>query len=1545
MSRPASWIADEYGSSYLNNPQQQNRDFAAARNMATLIKQTVQAKGGDAQRTGVLIDETLDELRGRAPFSFVTPAFALGTTQVLLDRANQMSGPDFVKYLEGIKDRDNPLFFWQKTTLDPLMDEVKNRTSAHVNKLYGKSTFAVFEGMKGQHGPLAYSAGAADAVLNEVGSGTRGMLLAASNPLEAGRQVIDMGRNLDSVPEALKQQFREADKLIEATQLDDYHKGYLHARLVLIVLDVKDVVDVGMSLTNLAQQIRKGNVHNIGDATRALDEGPNMLRPRDGDTPNGNPGRNTPPLNPEQPQRGRIPDPVEDPAVRLQRQIDQTRRESSGSAVVFKNGIPIGVDGSARSGLFIELNANGRQFIAEIRTIKAKDGREYLGWGTNDRVYPLETTDKSGRPLSYFNEDGTLNRQAVAARIVDQLNHRAASPDALVPKGQWAAAREVSERVGTVGNAIIWNNDIPYRVHATKGTGVGFDVQVGGQTMVAEFRYAKTSQGLHPGWGTNDRWYPIADLETTRDKSGNIDIDRIKDRIQSDIDRGLAKQDALVSRSDWERRYPEQARQQPESKQQPESLPTSEPNPSRPSGGSTSAMPPDSPPPRTPGSAFLPDELPGRGGPQSSDMGNGELHDRGPTVPTPMPPGTPGIPDGPLSRVPGSSPPDALPPKAQTPTTDGGGTSAMPPGTPDGPPPRTPRSDALPPTAETPPRDRPPSAENPPSNLSGGMGGGKTPGDRPVAGGNPDDPKNQPGDGTPTPRQQDVDLTRPRTFSHSGKQWDIIGVNDGNPPSLELVSQNAVPRFVPTDALLPRAPDGQLRPREVSLVQTNGKGEVTSREAYTVVGVEDNGLRISRNGENGAKVERVVAYNAPNTEVRFDFPNGANYAAKQTVNGSVRFEPVGAERATVEIVPGMRFEARLQGRELEGSRLIEMNPRGELFARNPENALATPERISISDVAPTWQKVTSTTAPGADLYMDSANYRRAGLRSGRDGESLDNIGTIDGQSKIQHGFANQIYKPVLEALRNPATTGDVSIAMYGIGTSLDGKRYTEALLKYADTHPSNKVTIHSGDVQINGRTGEDLKAWLAKEHPNITITEPPAPSNFRVPHEKIVAIGDQVFISSEKIGMTMSRKIGFMTELGGEDAQLMHKYIQQLGDPKAVSSERSQVLGKLAERGVLIDDPIAGHYPNAAAMSRTITEAQGHLRIFQSDVSDVEAAKLIAKRAESGIPIDLKYRGIDPESKRILDEAAERFPNLKHQLVAANGPLSPIYQHENFVLSEKGGVLSSAYMWEPKAQQVPRYTNGGEGGVLLNADQARQYEQFLNQSPTREIGPRAVLNEIEEALKKPDLWPKLWEVIEQKLPWNRNQASAIDSPQLTATAQSQTSNIVSLGVNAGPDRPQEERVHTLPANLSQSSALVPTPPQAGDVNFIAYQQSTKAADQLNASLNLPRSEATEKLVVAAATLGVMRDHRVDEIALNKPTATEPGGMTAFVIEKTGNSETDRVSTLSMPEVMQMQLDEGYRALAQAAPVQTLAQNPQPTQTLGQEDQQAGRKLS
>jgi len=2221
MSQPASWIADEYGGSYLNNPQQQQRDLAAAHDMAVLIQQTVQAKGGDYRRTGELINETLDELSDRAPFGFVTPAFALGMTQVLLDRANSMSGPEFVQYLEGIRDRDNPLFFWQQSTLDPLMDEVKERTRAHVEEIYGRSTFSVFEGMKGQHGPLAFGAGAADAVLEELGGGGRGLLLAASNPVEAGRQAVDMLRNLEDVPEALQQMVREARELIDASRLDDYHKGFLTARVAIIALDAVDVIETGLSIGNLARRLRNGDVHNIGDALQALDDGPQAMRQRgqagdandlsagdvpartrtptaspsaqaatltdqlvDGlpanyrepyreaftqllrannyDTPeevagfsrwlNDNPdhavtrryheiaqqtmqqqmvsaypdrvefayqralddtfrdaGANTPqdrmaymegfngpnaaafrtalderalihvvdnslrqiPDNVRDAYRGsmasilseqgylgqgrfdpdgaqqyidnlagapggpsamavhnramnivvngasdRFPDGTEayyarayrqtfeaenirDPSA-AQRYIDNLDAAPNGAAMRAVHNravaaivddvvdtLPQNLQPAYARALRLSLDQAGADTPAEalshVRNLT--DGRQVQSVAAlHQRAFDsvvqsaVSSIDEPSRPAytqalresldaggrgPARNADGSpvwdygsveraqqyvidlANSPQAMQRIHDRADEvlgRSRTPDATPPvqtppqdrvdpsngtqtpsqdrvdppNGTQPAAqtppqdrvdspnntppqnpppndrqtpdpdqrqlppasqpddpllpfharpreermlppapleangqrfdvmgvdedgrvrlRPEGQRVGALpaeamfemrattpqalaepGNAVLYGRDpwltdgvveagqrpgvaersyvlrdpqnperttlVPESRAAEIFTPVGREVSYQGDTWrfqalqspgwqqgveergfqlahadgrtqfvpenravdirmqlgeEGDYRFGDVRHGvirmlpmepdrdftmpLAPGMsfearlrdremegayritvgengeltatgrirnGTevtqrieasdiapryvdvrspdfNDSFQvdsfahreamtrnraisteptglPLRDpafgnldgnpgpqlalgaqsLETQADfirrNAGNLEpgqtptltvfniafsnegearrvLDAMsdfremhgpdaqirivayepsfrsfegepayrelqqiieRDRIQveffgndpaqrevihakgvavndqvlfstgavidgsrnkadisvqlppdaarafnaylneaviGDADVGRRQQLAAdaaregVLINDPEARLPYIARAQdglirgaereltvsvselrnpettraiieraeagvnvqvqfremdPESRQlladaqqrlpnlQVEDVSAWQPRPHYNvivadreqayvgtaylwqnqqdmlqhgrsfengvllQGDSVRQLQSQMEglrflQPDNPGQRLLnpaPDDAPDVGvrlrnettgsisisAPANSSIGvdvqnsttgaiqtvsgSGNVQVSGnretlgaAATAVPDANGNVQVTDTPGLRIelqnPGTSGRTGTDVRIDNSTVNGGVQSIV-------------GNDNVQidiNQAQINGDRRQTVIDGDNNRQTQNLGANVTADSVTQTIDGRSDSRQQIGDDATARPRADIAPTRPQPLRSGDRSYDIVGVNDGERPSLEVVTHNAVPRYVPTDALVPRPPGEphpDARARQVEVVTAGAQGEV--REPYEIAGVRRDGLLLNRPGESGGE-PRFVPYADPAARIEFAFPNGSTYIARQTVDGSVRFDPAESERTRIPLEPGMQFEARLRGRETEGHYRIDVGADFALSARSTDPARAgdPAERISVSDIAPTWQRVTSTTAPDTELFVDSAQYRRAAQRVGREGEPDYPIGTLDGESVVRHGFANQLYRPVLDALRDPATTGDVSIAMYGIGTSREGRQYTDALTDYARRNPDAQITIHSGDVQIDGRRGEALRDWLSEQHSNIRISEPLPPSNFNVPHEKIVAIGDRVFIGSEKIGTSMSRKVGFMAEMGAEESQLMHSYIQGLGDPRTDAAQTRQTLTSLAERGVLIDDPRAGFYPNTAAMNRVLDEAQGHLRIYQSDLIDTVATQRIIDRARDGVQVDLRYRDIDPQSQRMLEQAAGDLPNLRFQRVP-NDPVHPIYQHENYVISERGGVLSSAYMWEPKAGQVPRYTNGGEGGVLLDPQQARQYERYLDTAPTRQIGPGAILDLGEEAWNK--LSPRLLEQLDRLRPQTR----------------------------------------------------------------------------------------------------------------------------------------------------------------------------------------------
>jgi hypothetical protein len=145
--------------------------------------------------------------------------------------------------------------------------------------------------------------------------------------------------------------------------------------------------------------------------------------------------------------------------------------------------------------------------------------------------------------------------------------------------------------------------------------------------------------------------------------------------------------------------------------------------------------------------------------------------------------------------------------------------------------------------------------------------------------------------------------------------------------------------------------------------------------------------------------------------------------------------------------------------------------------------------------------------------------------------------------------------------------------------------------------------------------------------------------------------------------------------------------------------------------------------------------------------------------------------------------------------------------------------------------------------------------------------------------------------------------------------------------------PKQEQAQPAPSPESAKppaddlrSARPSTPPQPGAPEYQAYAQSKVAVERLEPTLSVPRSsESAEKLIVAAATVAVQQNLRVDEVAFNKAGPNQAANTTAFVIEHGRIRETDRYGSLSVQTAISTPLEEGYRRLNEvAAPKQEIA---------------------
>ena len=1372
-SQAASWIADEYGGSYLNNPQQQNRDLAAAHDMAVLIQRTVQANGGDYRRTGELINETLDELSGRAPFGFVTPAFALGMTQVLLDRANRMPGPEFVQYLEGIRDRDNPLFFWQRTTLDPLMDEVKERTRAHVDEIYGRSTFSVFDGMKGQHGPLAFGAGAADAVLEEVGGGTRGILLAASNPVEAGRQAVDMLRTLDRVPEALQQQVREARELIDASRLDDYHKGFLTARVAIIALDAADVVETGLSLGNLARRLRNGDVNNIGDALQALDDGPRAMRRDSGGSPDASPG--TPGGAPAQYRALSLSDvgdaavahlpPERQPAYR--QALDEalqargiTDPERAGRFVADLNGAP---DGPTMQGihrraaeLIYGRPAQNVSDIVNAAAVGAPDNVEWAYQRAMQRTLREQGIDTPEGAQGYLRN---LDRDPAAMQALHQRAYAEVLDNAVAPlpinaqdyyrRAIDGLAREkghdsISEVQTYLGNLAGAPNGPSMQAVHNRAYGLLVDDTL--QSLPGNVRplYREALDGILQERG----------MATLSDARGYID--RLGGAPNGQSMQALHNRAYDVMLDNTLEQIPESAR--PAYRQtlgqifQERGLDTLS---AQQTHIANLAAAPDGPSMRAVHNrAFdtvvdnavnaLPDaqrpayrealreQFTASGADTVAeaqryvvDLANSpqamaRLHDHADAILNPANP-------SPVANA------ATLPPHDDT--------SALRDFT-------VARTEVVapPPFGNDPLRDRDRLLLNPASQ--------------------PDDPLLPFHAVARTERMQS-----PAPVGVDGRSYDVLGMTAGGELQLRPPTDNV--RTVPDNAMFVQTPTTPADLRPGAEVVYSGRtwrvGEPV--EAGQLPGVAERSHRLvdphndsatalvpeSRADEIFKRVGREVSYegrqwefgaatgrgyvlidpaNRENTktvalneadQIRMRFAGGTEYTLQGLQNGVLRVapsEPSGD--LSYRPLPGESFEARLKNRELEGVYSIRVGENGELTATGRiRNGTEVSERIQPSDIAPRHVGVDS---PEFDqrFQVDAFLHREAETRAraiATEPTGLPvrdpNLGAMPETVRPQvllgvsglDAQADFIRRHAAEV--TPGTEPRLTVFNIGFSNQGEAQRVVDAMVDFRREHPDARIEVVAERTRFESASRNEGYGQFLQ-----TLRDNGVQLNFfengdtsrQVIHAKGVIVNDQVLFTTGAVIDGSKNKVDIATELPPEAARSFIRFFDEGINGNADPATRQQMLADMSRQGVLVDDPVTRTPYISRTQDALINGAENRLFISLSDLTNPDTTRTIIDRVRNGVDVEIQYREMDPTSRQLLDRAMQEYPDRLRVENISNWDPRPHYNV--IVADDKQGYVGTSYLW-PNQQQQIHHTRSFENGVLLQGESVRQLQSQM----------------------------------------------------------------------------------------------------------------------------------------------------------------------------------------------------------------------------------------
>jgi hypothetical protein len=1582
----ASWIADEYGGSYLNNPEQQNRDLRSAHDMAILLQRMVRDRGGGEagyRRAGELINETLDELSARAPFGFVTPAFALGMTQVLMEKARDMNGPEFLGYLESIRDRDNPLFFWQRSTLDPLFEEVKDRTRAHVEEVYGRSTFTVFDALKGQSGAIAFSAGAADAVLDEIGGGGRSMILGAANPVEAGRQAVELLRNLDRVPQALQQQVREAQQLINAASLDDYHKGFLFVRVAFVVLDAADVVEAGMSVANLSRALRNGEVRNIDDALRALDNGPQEMRQRgqSGDaanlsaadaptpvrTPTASPNAQAAALTEQ--LFARAPEAYREPYREAFTQLLRQNNYDTPEEVAF---FARWLNENPNSDVTRRYHEIAQETMQQRMVSAYPDRIESVYSRVLDEQFANRQLDTPQARMEYMlnlprRADGTFDvpdfeRRAVDYVVDDSLRrvpanvreaYRASVASVLEDKGFIAdgrfdpagAQQYINNLAGAPGGPsameihnramnVVVNTAADrfpdgteaYYARAYRQTfqaeNIGdpsaaqryidnLNAAPGGPAMRAVHNRAiaaivedvvdSVPQNLQPAYSRALRLSldsagkdsPQEVLEYVRNLTDGRQVQSIAALHQRAFDSVM--QSAVASIDEPSRAAYVQALR--------ESLDA---------GGRGPARGADGRPLWDYGSVerlqqYVVDLA-------TSPQTMQRIHDRADEI---------------LGR---SRTPDQTPPSDRV----------------------NPPNDTQPP--QTPPSDRvnPPNNGNPPDNTN------PPPNDRQT----PDQPRLNPASQPNDPllpfhaieREQRMRPPGPMV-SPDGQRFDVMGVERGDDGNLRVRLRPEGQRVdaLPSEAMF------EMRASTPQALAESGNPVMFGREPWLTAGRNENGIVLrdpqnperttvvpeARAAEIFTPVGRDVTYQGETwrfqalqspgwqpgvdrrgfqlvdpdnpertvfvpenraVDIRMRLGEDGEYRFGDVRHGVIRLQPMQPDRDfTMPLQPGMSFEARLRDREMEGPYRITVGENGELTATGRiRNGTEVTQRIEPSDIAPRYVDVRSPDFNDS-FQVDSfihreANTRNRAISTEPTGLPLRDpaFGNLDGTPSPQLALGAQSLETQADFIRrnagNLAPGQSPSLTVFNIAFSNEGeaRRVLDAMSDFREMHPNAPIRIVAYEPSFRSFEGtetyRELQQVIQRDRIQVEYFGND-PSQREVIHAKGVVVNDQVLFSTGAVIDGSRNKADISVQLPPEGARAFNAYLNEAVIGDASVARRQELAAAAAREGVLINDPEARLPYIARAQDGLIRGAERELTVSVSELRNPETTRAIIERAEAGVNVQVQFREMDPESRQLLADAQQRLPNLKVEDVSAWQPRP----HYNVIIADREqAYVGTAYLWQNQ-QDMLQHGRSFENGVLLQGDAVQRLQAQM-------------------------------EALRTLQPPNPGQRLLTPGEEPATSPQSR-------GDDPG----------VVPVALR-----LPSAPQPGDPGFDAYSQSRSAVERLNADMRIAYAEPSEKLTVAAATVAVQQNLRVDEVALNPPSATMAGGTTAFVIERGGTRESDRYGTLPMQVAMQTPLEEGYRRLNEAAE-QNRQQAPQvdrsQQQALDEEQRLGARRMA
>jgi hypothetical protein len=559
----------------------------------------------------------------------------------------------------------------------------------------------------------------------------------------------------------------------------------------------------------------------------------------------------------------------------------------------------------------------------------------------------------------------------------------------------------------------------------------------------------------------------------------------------------------------------------------------------------------------------------------------------------------------------------------------------------------------------------------------------------------------------PYARPQEVRSRPPEPFTHDGKSYDVMGMTpDGQ---LLLRDPRAVQKDFRVESLTGRKVTYNGEPWQIERVRSDG--------TFELVGEGDRKLTLSGDDAGAIKFRGFQ-----DMRTLGDIQHGIARTRSS----------IPRDQVPVALEPGQHFEARLRGRELEGTYDITTGDGGKLVAHGFDRD-GNPRQIDIApdDIAPRYEAVMSPDFK-APFDVDAFKLHEDQARGQADGGLADPLlGRLPDGTRPSLTNGSDHLAELEQFIRDRAApdatiTADADgrrLTVFNISMSNQGEagRVLDAMLEFRRQNPDAEITIVASKLgpskfQASPEFHDYLQTLADNRIYVDTFTGASGPTR-QVIHGKGITVDDDVLLGTGAVMDTHPvDKADFAIELPPDAAAAFARYQQEaiLGD--ATPARRQELAQELARHGVVINDPVAGLPYISRAQDALIRGATGELTVSMSEIKDPALAQLIIDRAAAGADVVVQVRELDPVSARLFTDAAKQYPNLRFEDTSWWEPRP----HFNAIVADADAYVGTSYLW-PTQRNMIHQGRSFESGVLLHGDAAGSVHAQINELRTRAL--------------------------------------------------------------------------------------------------------------------------------------------------------------------------------------------------------------------------------